>query len=200
MLRVYGDIYSGNCFKVKLALHQLGLPYEWIKVDILKKETRTPAFLRMNPRGQIPLLEIRADIFLPESNAILHYLADGSDLLPGDRLERALVLRWMFFEQYTHEPNVATARYIIRYLGRPTEHEEALQRKIAAGHEALRIMEAHLASRSFFVAERYSIADIALYAYTHVAGEGDIDLSSYPAILAWLERVRSMPGYVGMDG
>ena len=200
MLRVYGDIYSGNCFKVKLVLHQLGLPYEWKSVDILKNETRAPAFLAMNPRGQIPVLEIEPGIFLPESNAILHYLADGSDLLPKDRLQRAQVLQWMFFEQYTHEPNVATARFIVRYLGRPPEREEILQRKIADGHEALRVMDLHLATRSFFAAERYSIADIALYAYTHVAAEGGIDLSAYASVRAWLQRVSSQPGYVGMDG
>lgn len=200
ILRVYGDTYSGNCYKVKLALRQLGLPYGWRAVDVLNKETRTPGFLAMNPRGQIPVLEIGAGVYLPESNAILHYLAEGSDLLPGERLQHAQVLQWMFFEQYSHEPGVASARYIVRYLGRPPEHEQLLQRKIADGHAALRIMETHLAARAFFVAERYSIADIALYAYTHVAGEGGIDLAAYPAIRAWLGRVSAQPGYVGMDG
>jgi len=199
MFRVYGDMKSGNCFKVKLLLHQLGAPYEWKHVDIMKGESGTQSFLAMNPVGQVPVLEIASDTFLPESNAILHYLADGTAFLPLDPLEHAQVLRWMFFEQYTHEPNVASARYIIRYLGRPSEHEESLQRKIIDGHAALRIMDQHLASRQFFVGERYTIADIALYAYTHVAHEGDIDLSSYSAVRAWLERISLQPRYVGMD-
>jgi glutathione S-transferase len=199
MFKVYGDIVSGNCYKVKLALMQLQLPFEWAHVDILRKESRTPAFLAMNPNGQIPLLQIDAQTFLPESNAILHYLADGSPLLPQDRLEHAQVLRWMFFEQYTHEPNVASARFIVRYLGRPAEREALLQQKIAAGHEALSIMEAHLEREPFFVGGRYTIADIALYAYTHVAHEGMFDLAPYPALRAWLNRVEVQPHYIGMD-
>jgi len=199
MLRVYGDVNSGNCFKVKLVLHQLDIPYTWQHVDILKKESRTPEFLAMNPTGKIPLVELDNRVFLPESNAILHYLADGSALLPTDRLDRARVLQWLFFEQYNHEPSVATARYIVRYLGRPAEHEQLLQRKIAEGIQALGIMEQHLVSRAFFAADRYSIADIALYAYTHVAHEGDIDLGPFPAIRSWMDRVRSQPRYVGMN-
>jgi glutathione S-transferase len=199
MLRVYGDVYSGNCFKVKLALQQLGMAYAWTHIDILKHESRTPEFLAKNPTGKIPLLEIDDKVYLPESNAILHYLADGSALLPTDRLEHARVLQWMCFEQYIHEPSVATARYIVRYLGRPAEREELLQRKIVDGIKALGIMEQHLASRAFFVAERYSIADIALYAYTHVAHEGGIDLAPFPAIRSWIGRVSSQPGYLGMD-
>ena len=199
MLRVYGDVNSGNCFKVKLVLHQLDIPYTWQHVDILKKQSRTPEFLAMNPTGKIPLVELDNRVFLPESNAILHYLADGSALLPTDRLDRARVLQWLFFEQYNHEPSVATARYIVRYLGRPAEHEQLLQRKIAEGIQALGIMEQHLVSRAFFAADRYSIADIALYAYTHVAHEGDIDLAPFPAIRSWMDRVRSQPRYVGMN-
>jgi glutathione S-transferase len=200
MLRVFGDIYSGNCYKVKLLLQQLGLQYKWVDVDITKKQSRTPEFLRMNPNGQIPVLEATPGVFLPESNAILHYLADGSRFLPTDRLEHAQVLQWVFFEQYTHEPSVASARYIVRYLGRPAEHEQLLQRKISQGYEALALMEEHLRSHAFFVAERYSIADIALYAYTHVAHEGGFDLAPYNAIQKWLSLVREQPGYVGMDG
>jgi glutathione S-transferase len=199
VLRVFGDKYSGNCYKVKLLLEQLGLPYEWTHVDILKKESRTPEFLARNPVGQIPVLQIEEGVFLPESNAILNYLAEGTDYLPADRLERAQVLRWMFFEQYKHEPTVATARYIIRYLGRPAEQEQALRKKISDAHAALAVMERHLESRRFFVAERYSIADIALYAYTHVAHEGQVDLSPYPAIRAWLGRVKSEPRHISMD-
>ena len=199
MFRVYGDIQSGNCFKVKLVLQQLGLPYEWVHIDILKKESRTPDFLNKNPKGQIPVLKIAPDIILTESNAILHYLADGTQLLPTDRLEHAQVLQWMFFEQYSHEPSVASARYIVRYLGRPPEHEQALQRKIVDGYEALEVMEKHLQSNTYFAANRYTIADVALYAYTHVAHEGGFDLSRFPAIEAWLSRVQTQEGYIGMD-
>jgi glutathione S-transferase len=200
MPRVYGDVNSGNCYKVKLLLRQLDRPFEWVHVDILAKASRTPQFLAMNPSGQIPVLVADDGVVLPESNAILHYLAEGSALLPPERMAHAQVLRWMFWEQYTHEPSVATARYIVRYLGRPAEHESVLQRRIADGHEALAIMEQHLATRAFLVGERYSIADIALYAYTHVADEGLIDLAAYPAVRAWLSRVRAQPGHVTMQG
>ncbi|HKQ23269.1 MAG TPA: glutathione S-transferase family protein [Burkholderiales bacterium] len=200
MLRVYGDIYSGNCFKVKLLLSHLALPHEWVHVDILKKETRTPEFLAKNRNGKIPLIEIEPGTFLSESPAILAYLAEGTSFLPKDRLERARVLQWMSFEQYSHEPYIATARFIVRYLGRPSTLEESLQQKIAPGYRALDVMEQHLSSLAFFVAERYTIADIALYAYTHVAQEGGFDMAKYSAIDSWMARVRSQTGYVGMDG
>jgi len=199
-MRVWGDVYSGNCFKVKLLLTQLQLPHEWIHVDILNKESRTPEFLAMNPNGRIPLLQTADGVYLPESNAILHYLADGTAMLPTDRLQHAQVLQWMFFEQYSHEPYVATARYIVRYLGRPPEREAMLQQKMEPGYEALAIMESHLQSRPFFVGGQYSIADIALFAYTHVADEGGFDLSRFPAVQAWIARVKSQPRYLGMDG
>ena len=200
MLKVYGDVYSGNCFKVKLILKQLNQPYEWIHVNILEKETRMPEFLAKNPNGRIPLLELEHGVLLAESNAILHYLAEGSAFLPCDRLAHAQVLQWMFFEQYSHEPFIATARYIVRYLGRPAEHEERLQQKMLPGYQALDVMEQHLKARLFFVGGRYSIADIALYAYTHVAHEGGFDLTKYAAVRAWIDRVRAQPGYVEMDG
>ena len=200
MLKVYGDVYSGNCFKVKLILKQLNQPYEWIHVNILEKETRTAEFLAKNPNGRIPLLELDNGVMLAESNAILHYLAEGSAFLPDDRLARAQVLQWMFFEQYSHEPFIATARYIVRYLGRPAEHEERLQQKMLPGYQALDVMEQHLKARLFFVGGRYSIADIALFAYTHVAHEGGFDLANYAAVRAWIDRVRAQPGYVEMDG
>lgn len=199
MLTIYGDVQSGNCYKVKLLLSQLGLPHEWVHVDILQKQNRTPQFLAKNANGKIPLLEIDKGVHLPESNAILHYLAEGTPLLPAARLEHAQVLQWLFFEQYSHEPNIAVARYIVRYLGRPEQHEARLQEKMEPGHAALRVMEQHLSQHAFFVAERYSIADIALYAYTHVAHEGGFDLSHYPAVLAWLERVKAQPGHVTMS-
>ena len=200
MLRVYGDLQSGNCYKVKLLLCQLGQQHQWVHVDILKKETRTPAFLARNRNGKIPLLEIEEGVYLPESNAILHYLADGTPFLPSDRLLRAQVLQWQFFEQYSHEPYVAVARYIIRYLGRPRDYEAKLQEKMGPGYAALEVMEKHLADRRFFVGEQYTIADIALYSYTHVAHEGGFELSRFPAVKTWLERVSSQPGHVTMSG
>src|SRR5207244_1877109 len=152
MLRVYGDLQSGNCYKVKLLLAQLQRPHEWVHVDILAKQTRTPAFLAKNPNGKIPLLEIEEGVYLPESDAILHYLAEGTPFLPSERLLHAQVLQWLFFEQYSHEPYIAVARFIIRYLGRPEKFETRLQEKMAPGYAALEVMEKHLASRRFFAA------------------------------------------------
>ena len=201
MLRVYGDLQSGNCYKVKLLLAQLERPHDWVHVDILEKQTRTPAFLAKNPNGKIPLLEIEEEgVCLPESDAILHYLAEGTAFLPSARLLHAQVLQWLFFEQYSHEPYIAVARYIIRYLGRPEKYETTLREKMAPGYAALEVMEKHLASRRFFVAEQYTIADIGLYAYTHVAHEGGFELSRFPAVEAWIERVRSQSGHITMSG
>jgi glutathione S-transferase len=199
MLKVYGDIYSGNCFKVKLTLLQLGIPHEWVSTDLLRGDTHTPQFLAMNANARVPLLDLGDGEYLAESNAILNYLAEGSVLLPGERLQRAQMLQWMFFEQYSHEPYVAVARYIIRYIKRPPEQEQRLQSCYAPGYRALDVMEKHLATRSFFVAERYGLADIALFGYTHVAAEGGFELEKYPAIRAWLERVRATPRYRSMD-
>jgi glutathione S-transferase len=199
VLKVYGDLQSGNCYKVKLLLCQLGLQHQWVDVDILKKETRTPGFLAKNLNGKIPLLQIEEGVHLPESNAILNYLADGTPFLPSERLLRAQVLQWQFFEQYSHEPYIAGARYIVRYLGRPSDYEAKLQDKMEPGYAALGVMEKHLADRRFFVGDRYTIADIALYGYTHVAHEGGFELSRFPAVKAWLERVASQPGHVTMS-
>ncbi|HEX7027204.1 MAG TPA: glutathione S-transferase family protein [Gammaproteobacteria bacterium] len=198
--RVYGDIHSGNCYKIKLLMHLLDIGHEWIHVDIMQGESRTPEFLAMNPNGKVPVVRLPDSRYLFESNAILNYLAEGTDYLPADRYERAQVLQWQFFEQYSHEPFIATSRYIIRYLGRPPEQEQRLREKSAPGYRALDVMERHLSSRPFFVADRYTIADIALYAYTHVAHEGGFDLSKYIAVKDWLDRVAAQPGYVGMDG
>lgn len=198
MMKVYGDLYSGNCYKLRLLMRQLDLEHEWVPIDLARRENRTPEFLTKNPNAKIPLLELPDGSCLPESNAILHYLAEGTDLLPRDRLQHAQVLQWLFFEQYSHEPYIAVARYLIRFLGRPAEHEALLASKMKPGYRALDVMEQHLASRRFFVAERYTIADVGLYAYTHVAHEGDFDLAGYPAIQAWLARVAEQPGYVPM--
>lgn len=196
MYTIYGDVNSGNCYKVKLLAEQLGVAYRWVDIDTLKKETQQPEFLQKNPNGKIPLLETDDGRFLPESNAILHFLAEGTPLLPEERFARAQVLQWLFFEQYSHEPYIATARYIVRYLGRPAEMEQALQAKLAPGNKALRVMESHLRGRRFFVGDAYTIADIALFAYTHVADEGGFDLSGYPAVCEWIERVKSQRGHM----
>ena len=196
MLKLYDFLPSGNSYKVRLLLSQLAIPYERIAVDILKGETRTPAFLAKNPNGRIPLLEIAPQLYLSESNAIMVYLAKDSALLPRDPWHYAQILQWLFFEQYSHEPYIATSRYWIALLDKEREYRDALAEKRAPGQAALRIMNQHLAHHDFFVAGRYSIADIGLYAYTHVVPEGGFDLSAYPNILAWLDRVASQPAYI----
>ena len=200
MLSAWGMSSSGNCYKVKLALAQLGLPHAWKEVDTTKGETRTAAYLAMNPNGQVPLLQMEDGGFLPESNAILWYLAEGTPLAPADRASRARALQWMFFEQYSHEPYVAVARFILHYLPADTPRRAELPRLQERGRRALGVMEAHLAKEPFFAGARYSIADISLYAYTHCAADGGFDLSPCPAILAWLERVRAQPRHVPLGG
>jgi glutathione S-transferase len=190
--RVFGTSTSGNCHKVRLALDALRLPYRWHEVDILKGESRTPQFLAMNPRGQVPVLQVDDHTFLPESNAILCFLADGSHLWPGDRLARAQALRWMFFEQYSHEPYIAVARFVRRFLKR--DDDPRLPELTRRGREALSVMQTHLARQPFFAGGRFSIADIALFAYTHRADEGGFDLAPYPAVQAWLDRCMEQPG------
>lgn len=195
MLRLYDNLSSGNGYKCRLMLHKLGILYERVDLDIDRAETRTPEFLAKNPNGRIPALELADGTVLPESNAIIWYLAEGSRYLPDDRLGRAQVLQWMFFEQYSHEPNVATVRYWITHKVEMTpDRTLALPVKRKLGYDALRVMEGHLArqsgdGRGFFVGERLSVADIALYAYTHVAHEGGFDLSHFGNVRAWLERV-----------
>src|SRR5918997_133278 len=173
MMRLHDNLSSGNGYKARLLLAQLGLPYERVEYDIDRGETRTAGFLeKVNANGRVPVLETDAGELLPESGAILFYLAEGTPFLPEGRLERARVLQWMFFEQYSHEP------------------------KRERGYAALEVMESHLEDHDFFVAGRYSIADIALYAYTHVADEGGFDLDGFPAVRAWIERVRSQPAHI----
>ena len=199
MYKVYGDMLSGNCYKVKLCLRYLGIDHQWQHVDILNRETHTEEFLRMNPNGRIPLLEIDANTYLAESNAILHYLAEGSKLIPEDKLMRAQMLEWQFFEQYSHEPYIAVARYINKYLSLPTERQAEYHAKQDGGHHALRIMEQALAKRDYLVGNQATLADISLYAYSHVADEGGFDLSAYPKINAWFQRIEQLPGYVRMS-
>ncbi len=196
MLTVYGMKASGNCYKVQLLLEQLRQPYQWIEVNSAAGETRTPEFLALNANGRVPLLRLDDGQLLAESNAILCYLADASPLLPADRLERARVLQWMFFEQYSHEPYIAVARFICGWLPADHPRRDELPRLRERGHAALAVMERHLADSAFFVASGYSVADIALFAYTHCAGMGGIALDDYPNVRAWLDRVRATPGFV----
>jgi glutathione S-transferase len=196
MYRLYDYLPSGNGYKVRLLLTQLEIPFELVELDITKGLTRTPEFLAKNPNGRIPTLEIQAGVFLSESDAILFYLAEGTPFFPSDRLARAQVLQWMCFEQYSHEPNIATVRFWVSHDLLTPDRQAQLEQKRTLGYAALGVMEQHLATRTFFVGERYSIADIALYAYTHVADEGGFDLAPYRAIAAWLERVRTQPKHV----
>ncbi len=198
-MKIYGDFGSGNCYKLKLICSLLSLPHQWIAVDILKGESLTPEFLKMNPNGKIPLLVMDDGECLAESNAILFYLARRSDLLPGDHLNLARVLQWQFFEQYSLEPYIAVARFIARYLGLPEDRKAEYESKHAGGYRALDVMEKTLQKNQFLVGNQCTIADISLYAYTHVADEGGFDLSRYPAILAWLGRIQSLDGYIGME-
>ncbi len=196
MLRLYDDPISGNGYKVRLVLTQLGIPFEYVALDIMKSETRTPEFLAKNPNGRIPTLRLDDGTHLAESCAIVWYLAEGTRLAPADRLARAQTLQWMFFEQYSHEPYVAVARFWHHLPAMSDEQKRQLPDKVKRGYAALDVMETHLAARTFFVAETYGLADVALYAYTHVAGEGGFDLSRYPAIGAWIKRVAAEPNHI----
>jgi len=198
---LYDDPRSGNGYKARLLLSHLSLPYRYVPLDIMRGETRTAQFLKKNPNGRIPLLELDEGYFLAESNAILYYLSQGTDYWPAERYARAQVMQWLFFEQYSHEPNVATPRFwlTIKGMNDTSFDRELLAQKQRAGNDALAVMDGHLARRTFFVVDRYTIADIALYAYTHIADEGGFDLSRYPAVVSWLQRVREQPGHVTID-
>jgi glutathione S-transferase len=194
--RVFGTAASGNCHKVRLTLDLLHIPYRWHEVDLLAGDTRTPEFLAMNPNGRVPLLQIDDHTWLAESNAIVCYLADGTALWPGDRLQRAQALQWLFFEQYSHEPYIAVARFIRGFLKQP-EHAR-LPELTQRGYQALDVMERHLATLPFFVGATLTIADIALYAYTHKAHEGGFDLARHPRVRGWIDRCRAVAGMVEM--
>ena len=198
MLRLYDNHLSGNGYKPRLLLVHLGLAYERIEVDSLKGETRTPGFLARNPNGRIPVLELEDGVCLAESNAILFYLAEGSRFLPSDRLARALTLQWMFFEQYSHEPYIAVARHWIRHLEMTEAQRAELPARQEGGRAALAVMERRLGRADWFGGDSFGIADVALYAYTHVADEGGFDLAGLPGIRAWLDRVAGQPGHVPM--
>jgi len=197
MIRLYDYLPSGNGYKVRLLLTQLAVPFERVELDIIKGETRTPEFLRKFPNGRIPAVEIEDEKLLFESNAIIAYLAEGTPFMQIDRFQRAQVLQWLFFEQYSHEPYIASVRYLVIHPEVKDPRRSIIETLMRPrGYEALGVMEGHLKSRDWFVGDRYSIADIALYAYTHVADEGGFDLSNYPATRAWLERVKSQPRHI----
>jgi glutathione S-transferase len=196
-MKLYNVRYSGNSYKVRLLLAQLGIPCEIIEVDILKGQSRTPVFLKINPNGRTPVLD-DSGFILAESNAILAYLARGTRFLPEDRKKFALVFQWMFFEQYSHEPYIATSRFWLQHKPDSPEKTALLASKRDGGCAALKIMEDHLAKNDFFVGD-YSIADISLFAYTHVAHEGGFPLDDFPRIRAWIVRVKAQPGFVAMQ-
>lgn len=206
LLTLHEDPRSGNCYKIKLTAALLGLPLETRAYDIMKGETRTPEFLaRVNPNGRIPVLQIGDGAgarFLPESNAACWYLAHDSHLIPADRFAQADMLRWMFFEQYNHEPNIATLRFWLRFVGEANlsaEQRAQIMAKRMAGCGALDLMNRHLASHAFLCGAAVTLADIALFAYTHVAEEGGFGLGDYPNIGLWIARVQALPGFIAMD-
>jgi glutathione S-transferase len=194
---LYNSQVSGNCYKVRLLLAHLGIPYERVELDVLDRSNRQEVLGGKNPDLRIPTVELDDGRYLAESDAILWYFGDGTSYVPEDPFARAQVLQWLFFEQYSHEPNIAVARFWISY--RTQWDEDELAARQAAGNRTLGAMERHLVDRSFFVDDTYSTADIGLYAYTHVAGEGGFDLAEYPAICGWLERVAGQPGHVTID-
>ncbi|HEY1898234.1 MAG TPA: glutathione S-transferase family protein [Steroidobacteraceae bacterium] len=196
MLTLYDYLDSGNGYKIRLLLSQLTLQYRWAEVDIMAGKTRTASFLAKNSNGRIPVIETDGGTCLAESNAILWYLADGTALVPQGRMARAQVLQWMFFEQYSHEPYVATPRFILKHLPADSPRRAELPHRLTQGKAALAVMDRHLIGRTFMVAETYTIADIALYAYTHVAGEASLDLAPYKYLNAWLARVAAQPYYI----
>jgi glutathione S-transferase len=196
MLTLYDSAISGNAYKVRLLLSQLGLAFKRIEMNVDDGSTRAPDFLKVNRNGKVPAIQLEDGTCLAESDAILYYFAEGTAYWPADKLDRARVLQWMFFEQYSHEPTIAVVRHWVAHLGKTPDSEPLLPVKTAGGYRALDVMEDHLGSHDFFVAGRYTIADIALYAYTHVAHEGGFDLGRYPKIRAWLERIAAQPGHI----
>jgi glutathione S-transferase len=198
-MKIYGDIQSGNCYKVKLLCDLLDIEHEWVHVNILGGENGTPEFLAKNLNGKIPLLELVDGRCISESNAILNFLASESNLLPKDTFQLAKVQQWQFFEQYSHEPFIAVARFIAKYLGLPESRRADYESKQDGGNKALSVMEAQLMKTPYLTSDKLTTADIALYGYTHVAHEGGFELSKYPAIQSWLGRIASNPKYVGME-
>ena len=198
-MRIYGDEQSGNCYKVQLLLSHLECDHEWIPIDILKGDTQTADFLALNPNGKIPILQTDDGLVVTESNAILHFLAHDTPYAPLDRLTHTRILSWQFFEQYSHEPYIAVARFINRYLGMPADRLDEFEDKQTGGNAALAVMNKHLQNHPYFVGDAMTIADISLYAYTHVANEGGFDLTQYAAVNEWLKRVASHPKHIPMN-
>jgi glutathione S-transferase len=196
-MKLYNVAYSGNSYKVRLLLAHLGIPCEIVDVDILKGESRTADFLKINPNGRTPVLDDNGFV-LAESNAMLAYLARGTKFLPEDRKQWALIFQWLFFEQYSHEPFIATSRFWLQHKPDSPERAAVLAARRDGGWNALKVMEGHLGKHDFFVGD-YSIADIALFAYTHVSHEGGFPLDDFPKIRTWIEQVKAQPGYIGMD-
>jgi glutathione S-transferase len=188
-MKIYGDLNSGNCLKVKWTCDRLGLPYEWIAIDTMKGETRTPAFLALNPAGQVPVVAFDDGRSLAQSNAVIRYLARGSDLIPADPWLEAKMDEWLFWEQYSHEPYIAVCRFQMVYLGKPAS--ELDPDKVRRGHAALARMEQHLADNEFLAGERLSLADVALLAYTRMAEQGGFALKDHPAVRAWIARAET---------
>ena len=199
-MKIYGDIRSGNCYKLKLLSALLSIEHDWIAIDILRGETRSDKFLAMNPNAQIPVCVTDDGSILTQSNAILYYLGQGSLYWPANLLEQVRVLEWQFFEQYSHEPSVAVARFIRLYQDMPADRQNEYEACLKAGYRALDTMEARLQQKDYLATdETTSLADISLYAYTHVAHEGGFDLSGYPAIRAWISRIQGLDAYLPMD-
>lgn len=195
---LYGNAISGNCWKPAFMLRQRGLPFRWVEIDILRGASRSAEFLAMNPNGRVPLLQLPDGRLLAESNAMLLHLGEGSPWLPQDAYDRAKVYEWLFFEQYSHEPAVATVRFWVAYLDKAVEWGEKITSTMVRGYAALGVMEQQLAQTPFLVGAAPTLADVALYAYTHVAHEGGYHLDAYPALRAWLDRFAALPGFVGM--
>jgi len=198
MHTLYGNSTSGNCWKPAMMLHARGLPFRWIEIDILKGESRTPEFLALNPNGRVPLLVLPDGRTLAESNAMLLHLGEGSAWIPEDAYQRAKMYEWLFFEQYSHEPYIATVRFWVKYAGKGEEKKQEIAERMTRGYAALGVMEKALAGLPFLVGERPTLADIALHAYTHVAPQGGFSLDAYPGIRRWLGRVAALPDFVPM--
>ena len=197
-IKLYGMSGSGNCYKPALLMRQRGIEFQWQEVDVMGGETRSPAYIAKNPNGKVPLLELQPGEYLAESNAMLCYLAEGSDFLPTHQLTRARVMEWLFFEQYSHEPYIATVRFWVHYAGKGQEWREKIAQTMVKGHAALAVMEQRLGRSPYLACGHYTIADIALYAYTHVAHQGGYQLDRYPALRRWLARVETQGGYCEM--
>jgi glutathione S-transferase len=198
MITIHGYSPSGNCHKLRMMLGHLGRPYRWIETDSAHGATRTPDYLAKNPNGRVPMIELDDGRIMVESNAILYWLAEGTKYFAGDSWQRAQTLAWMFFEQYSHEPYVAVARFICGWTPIDSPRRADLPKLRERGDQALAVMEKHLASHAWFSATDYGIADIALFAYTHCADDGGFDLAAYPSVMRWLDRVRAQPGFVAM--